>query len=77
MKNSLLKLKYYLFLKKLIKRMENPIKQIEKNINQNPKKFNLIAVHKENIENNYSNQNSELSSKYAINQKIYSVTKSN
>ena len=33
--------------------MENPIKQME-NINQKPEKFNLIAVHKENLVNNYS-----------------------
>ena len=44
--------------------MENQIKQIE-NINQKKEKFNFIAVHKENLENNYSKPNSELSSKYA------------
>ena len=44
--------------------MENPIKQKE-NIKQKPEKFKLIAVHKENLENNYSKPNSELSSKYA------------
>ena len=51
-------------MKKLIKRMENPIEQKE-NINQKPEKFKLIAVHKENLVNNYSKSNSELSSKYA------------